>query len=397
MWRGVRSTARHYGAESWESEGAICYNKSTKYNHTLIYICFVAARYKLFVAPLCCAKMSSLCQFVANRHAVLKICFTTEEDEGLAEQWKEAGCITKWLCTISKRKCELGTLYENVLLFVLVFCMTMIVIPALMGDESTNGVACVCLKNGPNDPSLPSSEVRRSWFVPPSSEAGGRALLADNKTQHVEECAEKYPQNKEMANENARNIGVYRLRGSDTDRNTDIDICEESNPFLALILPSVMTQAYKLLFCYPCMESAFGVTTHEEEKEGGWKAVGAKCEPGWGIACCYGHCSVVVMVFFSIYYVFHVAAENPNMSPAAPAHDAIYALALNFGIYTPVSLTCIYYCLARKSGTITPLQCPLPPPAFVSIGLPAPPMASGPSLQYPAPPVPPPPPVPSSG
>ena len=38
VWRGVRWTARHYSAESWESEGSICIPKSTNYHNTLIYI-----------------------------------------------------------------------------------------------------------------------------------------------------------------------------------------------------------------------------------------------------------------------------------------------------------------------------------------------------------------------
>ena len=38
MRRGVRSTARHYGAESWESEGAICIPKSTHFITTLLHL-----------------------------------------------------------------------------------------------------------------------------------------------------------------------------------------------------------------------------------------------------------------------------------------------------------------------------------------------------------------------
>ena len=38
VWRGVCSTARHYGAKSWESEGAICIPKSTNYHNTHIFV-----------------------------------------------------------------------------------------------------------------------------------------------------------------------------------------------------------------------------------------------------------------------------------------------------------------------------------------------------------------------
>jgi hypothetical protein len=284
---------------------------------------------------------------VANRHDVLKICCFTEEDEGLAKQWEEEGFPIKQLCTINKRKCGVGTAYENVLLLVLVFCMTMIVTTIFMGIESEHGVACVCLKNGPNDPSLPSPDARRSWFQPPSSEGGasGRALLADRKTQHVQACAKKYPENTAMTEENAKCID---------DSDCSSDVCD-NNAILWAFVASVATQLYKILLCYPCMQSGFGVTTQEEETECGWSLIGLMCEPGRGIACCCSHFGAVMIVAFSIFGVFETAGNNPNMSPAAPVVEAIIALALNFGIYTPVYLTCLYYYQASKTG-VAPQQ-----------------------------------------
>ena len=43
--RGVRSTARHYGAESWESREAFVYPFTTNYHNTLIYDLSVGANY----------------------------------------------------------------------------------------------------------------------------------------------------------------------------------------------------------------------------------------------------------------------------------------------------------------------------------------------------------------